>query len=237
MLMTYYRHLPLSVLRIALMFSLVTGTLAQHKISVAGIVVDGSGRPVRGAAVSIGNDYSKCPRCRDTTATGFLTGDNGFFFHEDTLGSKWGRLHIVVPPPEAYMAFYPRGLLRRYPEFRGIPVKKPKSGATVNLEYVKATTVYVPFTVDLLKTFEIEKARFDQLSSFNISIHYKDVTLRDRLMITPRYIDWDKGAAKLALPGGEWKLDLFATDMSQNGRILKRSVKVKLLESGVSIEY
>lgn len=233
----YLETFRLFVAGIFLIFACGDSISAQHKISVAGIVVNSNGKPVEGANVSLSHCSAKCNGCHDEVFVVYKTGSNGVFFLDGIFPSRTAMLNIVTPASDGFWNLYPGDSVNKYPEFRGIPVNRPKSGATVNLGYVLANIVYIPFSIDLLKLFEVDKLGFDKLSRFKIGIQYKEVTIWDQIMITEKFIDWDNALAKLALPVGQWRLDFFATDNRQNKRLLKRTIVVRLKHDSVDIKF
>lgn len=226
---------------VALVLILSISTPTQNRITVAGTVVDDSGKPVKGATIFFYQDASECNGCHDQVFPLSWSGNDGEFFLDDRVSTRLGWLYIFAPFsstehwPLAESVIELK--LRRFPEFRGIPVKSQGSEGAIDLGMVKANIANVPFSIDLRKLFKSNKDGLEELSSFKISVRYKGVTVWDKLMIDARFIKRDIGEVKLALPVGKWKLDFWASDLRHNRKPIKRSIVANLHLGTADIHY
>lgn len=206
---------------------LISEINGQDSISVAGIVVDDEGNPVRDALVSM--LYPPCKVCIDHIIPGYKTGEEGVFFLDgENIKAKKVRIFIEETVPDGlWNPIFPADLtLERFPEFRGIVVKSPKSGGTIQLGEVSPHVKYRPVSIDLLKLFKVDKDFLTKSSSLRLSVEYKGVRVANDLLIDERDIDKTENKVNFALPKGKWKL-LFEISNRNQRKVSKVSVDLE----------
>lgn len=213
---------------------LPTNSINAQNISVAGRVVDDNNNPVANALASI--PYRPCKTCTDQIIPVFRTNEEGVFFLDDITGAKTARLLIEEPVPDKLRNLLaPVDLtLERFPEFRGTIIKRPKSGATVQMQEISAHIKYKAVSIDLPRLFKADENISENKSSFKISVFYKGIRVADKYDIEERNIDRKENKIKFALPQGTWVLTI---ESFKNGSRRKTGRVTVKLGPGIQADY
>ena len=220
----------LSILFSALM--LLGNINGQNNIRVVGTVVDSQGNPIPKAdAVLLSPPCLKqknSKEWRDQINPAYTTHEDGIFFLDAFDNAKVARVLISEPIPERAWTPIPSPdlTLQCFPEFQGVIVKAPRSGATIQLNKISPQIKYKSVLIDLSKLFKDRRELLKSNPSLKMSVEYRGIKVVNSIRVEEETFDRIKNEVRFYLPTGSWNL-LFEISNGNKKSIVSTKIKIE----------
>jgi hypothetical protein len=178
--------------------------MGQGTVSVVGVVVGRDGNPQANVTVQLLSDA--CKECTDNIIPSYVTSNDGLFFLDSTvLRNREVRLLVEGSVPDnLWNPLLPiNHRLKAFPEFKGKLLDNLTNGKTVQIGNIYPHIIYRRVSLDISPLLQ-QKFAGQGDTSTKLSVEYKGKLVLDKLLVHDRSLDLAKGYLTIALPQGEW---------------------------------